>query len=129
MQRDRQQPRQPIRAQTINYGVEARDILDAITAAPGIEIDKGRNGLALRASTQVSYITWAKTGCGGIAARSGATLGSGTVTVHQNRNGTLTATSMTVTAYNGSHNAVAANAYLQIVWSDGFWSVFWEDCA
>lgn len=129
MPRERQNPRQPIRAQTINYGVDARDMLDAITGAPGMEVNKGRNGVSIRLATQVSYVSWAKTGGGGIASRSGTTLGSGTVTVYQNRKGTLTATSMTVTAYNGSDTAVAATAYIQIVWSDGFWSVFWEDCA
>jgi hypothetical protein len=129
MVRERQQPRQPIRAQTINHGVEARDMLDSISGAPGLEVDKGKNGISIRFAQQISYVTWAKTGGGGIAARSGATMGSGTVTIYKNMLGTLTATSMTVTAYNGSHNAVAATAYIQVVFSDSAWNVFWEDCA
>ena len=128
MQREFQQPRQPIRAQTVNYGVEAANRLDAITGCAGVEVDKGKTGIAIRFAQQISYVTWAKTGGGGVSARSGATLGSGTVTVYQNLKGTLTATSMTVTAYNGSATAVAATTYIQLVYSDGFYSVFWEDC-
>jgi len=117
MARPRQQAGKRPSARIINYGVEARDTLDQMAA-------KAPAPLGLYAQ-----MLWAKTGGGGIAARSGTTLGSGTVTIHRNMHGTLTATSMTVTAYNGSTTAVAATVYVRLLLQDGFYEVVWEECS
>lgn len=67
----------------------------------------------------------------GIAARSGATPGSGTVTLKGiDASGALVSTSRTVTAYNIASAAVAANTYVQLKreWVTGKFIVDFEDC-
>ena len=49
-----------------------------------------------------------------IAARSGTTVSSGTVTVYKQTGGTINSVSQTVTAFNLSTDAVAANAYVNV---------------
>ncbi len=73
---------------------------------------------------------FAKTGGGGVAARSGATLGSGVVTVYKaDALGVLSATTTTLTAYNLAGSAVGANKYIVIIPVAGLWVVAVEDCA
>lgn len=64
----------------------------------------------------------------GVTARSGTTPGSGTVSIWCNVSGTLTDTTMDVTAYNMSGGAVASAAYIQIKLIGGQWWVDVEDC-
>lgn len=64
-----------------------------------------------------------------IAARSGTTPGSGTVTLMQLAGGVIASTSITVTAYNWSSLAITANAYLMIHQDpNGAWWIGAEDC-
>ncbi len=64
-----------------------------------------------------------------IPARSGDTPGSGTVTIQKLDSGALTATNGTLTAYNFSASAIAADAYI-LVFRDEFGTdwVSSEDC-
>ena len=78
----------------------------------------------------------AKTGSGGIAARSGTTPGSATVTLYYVSSGVLTkrtdssGADVTVTAYNLSTTAVAGDAYIVIQPEllSGKLIATWEDC-
>lgn len=67
--------------------------------------------------------------CGSdIAALSGTTPGSGSVTIHVFDGSDFVATSWTVTAYNLSATAVTANKYLQLKWYGNMWLVDFESC-
>lgn len=79
----------------------------------------------------------AKTDGSGITARSGTTLGSGTVTLYQTNSSHQLATwndaagnPITKTAYNMSTTAVAANAYVVVMQEllSGKLIAVWEDC-
>lgn len=127
--RKQQHPRKPIRAQTINYGVEARNGLDDITVAPPLQCFRTHTGgilLSLAASSLGVAI--AQSGGSGIPARSSATPGNAVVTIQQFNGTALSASSQTVTAYNLSASAVGATKYLVLlkIWSR--WWVIWEDC-
>lgn len=65
-----------------------------------------------------------------ISAASGATLGSGTVTLCSRSGASLTADGESVTAYNagGSVTAGAGGAYVALGWVDGDWSVVVVKC-
>ena len=69
-----------------------------------------------------------KTDGGGIAARSGTTLSSGTCTVYTATGGSLASTSFTVTVYNLSATAVAASTYIIAIAAGGILIAVWEDC-
>lgn len=101
--------------------------------------EPGNGGIGV-SSSQPGHVGllgfWAKTGAGGISARSGTTLGNGTVTLHTAVGGTdaeyadANSAAVTKTCYNGSTTAVAANAYVfvcQEQLSGKFFAV-WEDC-
>lgn len=82
----------------------------------------------LRAA-RTAYI--AKNGGSTIAARSGTTPGSGTVTLYYiDSSNVLTSLGVTVTAYNLAGSTVAADAWLQVKLESGSgkWLVDWEDC-
>lgn len=70
----------------------------------------------------------AKSGGSGVPALTGTTPGSGLVTLQDFAPTTLTAQSGTVTAYNVSTTAVAANKYLVLAYVDGFWFIVMESC-
>jgi hypothetical protein len=70
----------------------------------------------------------AKSGGSGIPALSGSTPGSGTVTLYSFNGTTLSATTTTVTAYNMTSGAVAANAWLQLKLIAGYWFIDVEGC-
>jgi len=74
-------------------------------------------------------VLWAKSGGSGIAARSGSTPGSASVTIYTLASGSLATTGFTVTAYNASGAAVVADKYLQIVEIEDDWAANYEDCA
>lgn len=86
------------------------------------------NGLVVVKQT-VPQIILAKADSGGVPARSSTTVGSDSGVVVQYMNGTtIGATTFTVTAYNLSTDAVAADAYLQLTSIAGDWFVDYEDC-
>lgn len=72
----------------------------------------------------------AKVNTGGITARSGTTAGSGSVTAHKLVGTTITTTGETMTVYNLSDAAIAADRWVQCKreWYTGFWFVDFEDC-
>ena len=72
---------------------------------------------------------YAKAPGGGISARSGTTLGSGTVTFYTRSGATLTLGSTTATAYNPSTTAVGANKVIIVIGREGGpWDVVVESC-
>ena len=72
---------------------------------------------------------YAKAPGGGIPARSGTTLGSGTVTFYTRSGATLTLGSATATAYNPSTTAVGANKVIIVIGREGGpWDVVVESC-
>ena len=66
---------------------------------------------------------------GGIAARSGATLGSATCTLLSIADGTRSTTATTATVYNNFTSAVGGSVDIVAAKIDGVWSVIAEDCA
>jgi hypothetical protein len=72
----------------------------------------------------------AKVNTGGITARSGTTAGSGSVTAHKLVGTTITTTGETMTVYNLSDAAIAADRWVQCKreWYTGLWFVDFEDC-
>jgi hypothetical protein len=72
----------------------------------------------------------AKNGGSTIAARSGTTVSSGTVTLYYVSGTTLTSLGISVSAFNLSGTAVAADAWLNVApeAGSGKWFVTWEDC-
>jgi len=87
------------------------------------------SGSAQRALVRQAWpqILWAHS-ASGIAARSGTTPGSATVTVYTLASGSLASTGFSVTAKNASAAAVAASAYIQIVEIEDDWAANYEDC-
>jgi hypothetical protein len=70
----------------------------------------------------------AKNGGSALAARSGTTMGSGTVTLYDaDESGALTSAG-TATAFNLADTAVAANAWLQVKRIDGLYVIDFEEC-
>lgn len=66
---------------------------------------------------------------GGIAARSGATLGSATCTHYTVTGGTRASTSDTVTVYNDFTTAIGGSTDIVAIRVDGIWLAIAEDCA
>jgi len=104
----------------------------AIEAALNVDFGRGFEVHRSRAGTTIQYrppplCKVAKNGGSAIAAMSGTTPGSGTVTLY-NAAGPLTAENA-VTAYNlHPTGTVTANAWVKLIWIDGRWFVFWEPC-
>ena len=73
-------------------------------------------------------ILWAVAGSN-IPARSGATPGSGTVTIQTLASGSFASTGFTTTAKNASGAQIIAGKYLQIVEIEENWAGNYEDCA
>lgn len=69
-----------------------------------------------------------KNGGSAIAARSGSTLSSQSCTVYKGSAGSLTSLSRTISVYNLSTEAIAADAYIIAVLAGGIWIAVWEDC-
>lgn len=65
---------------------------------------------------------------GGIAARSGATLGSATCTMLSIAGGTRSTTSTSFTVYNDFLTAITGSVDIIATKVDGVWVVFAEDC-
>ena len=76
---------------------------------------KPKSNQVVTTSQWVPEIYLAKAGSSGISARSGSTLGSGTVTIYtRNDSNTLVATTREETCYNISGTAVDADAWIVI---------------
>lgn len=105
---------------------ESLESLMNLSVAPPLELSRNKNGYALRLVGGAG-ITIALSGSGGVAARSGTTPGSGTVTLYS-FNGTTISSGSTVTAYNMGASSVAGNTYLMLMAIGGYWFVVWEDC-
>lgn len=69
-----------------------------------------------------------KNGGSTIAARSGSTISSRSCTVYKGSGGTLTNLSRSITVYNLSTEAVAADAYIIAALVGDIWIAVWEDC-
>lgn len=109
-----------------------RRVVRQVLGEPQFSVDAGQRHPAFGLLTYL-----AKCDGSGISARSGTTLGSGTVTLYTtNASHQLTAwtdrngTAITKTAYNMSTTAVAANAYVVVVQEllSGKLIAVWEDC-
>ncbi len=122
------QPGQPITARAINAGIEARNMLDVIGVSPPLEMVNTKNGRFLRLAMAIPGTEIAQAGSGGIPARSGATPGSGSVTIQKFAPPTLAATPLTVTCYNLASTAVGATKYIVMLKVHGYWFAVWEDC-
>lgn len=72
----------------------------------------------------------AKTGGAAIAAVSGNTLGSATVSVWKVANGVRFDTNLDIKAFNTSESEIAEETFVHITYNtiDGIWYVTWEDC-
>jgi hypothetical protein len=92
------------------------------------EFKRGRSGTPVGHGGVPTYVAY--TGGSGIAARSGTTPGSATVTLYTLSGGTLATATTTDTAYNLSTSAVAASAYVVCMREQisGKLICVWEDC-
>lgn len=86
---------------------------------------KVRGGSNASAATIAAFVTPG----GGIAARSGSTLGSATCTRLTLSGGTRATTTTTVTVYNNFLSAVGASVDIKAAQIDGIWVVLAEDCS
>lgn len=80
-------------------------------------------------SSEAAGVKHFVTPVGGIAARSGATLGSATCTMLTIAGGTRATTAATATVYNNFTSAVGGSVDIVAAKIDGVWSVIAEDCA
>lgn len=93
--------------------------------------DNGSTGIGVTRKRIYSDMSIAYTEAPGIPARSGSTLGSGTVTLYGISDaGLLVATTETATAYNITQSAVVGNTYIVIGRETRTlqWVVIVEDC-
>jgi len=120
-------PGDPLRASVVNWLIGQVRKAMRFTVGPGLAIQQGATGWHITMTRQTST-RLAKAGAGGIAARSGTTLGSGTVTFQRIGGTAITDTAETDTAYHYGQVAVGANAYITVRQVDGQWLVTSEDC-
>lgn len=131
MPRDRQQVGKRPSAKLINYGVEARDLIDSITGGGGVNVTTGKNGVAVALGASVPGRELGIT-TSTITAASGTTPGSGTVSLYQPTygGGAAVSPSVSLTVYNWSVNKTVANsAHVMICKIHGVWFVDWADCS
>lgn len=107
------------------YGFNKADA-EALVASIATGDAEYREGLVRGASG--SQVKAFAAPAGGIAARSGATLGSATCTLLSVAGGTRSTTSTTYTVYNDFSTAVGANKEIMAAKIDGIWVVIAEDC-
>lgn len=113
----------------LNTLVDAANLILSmnVDGSSGLGLVRTTDGITLR-NTAGPFATLAKNGASTIPALSGTTVGSGTVTLYCLSGTTLTSMGITVTAYNMTNGAVAANAYLQLKRVGGKWFVDVEAC-
>ncbi len=127
----RQLPGKRVSARIINQGVEAREILDKITCAPGLNITTGATGISISQGVSIPGIEIG-IAVGDFGVASGSTLGTGTVALYQASFGGTTAAlgSVTQSAFNWYANSFAPNgARVFVVQSHGVRFVIDWDCA
>lgn len=130
MLRPRQEVGKRVSASIINQGVEARELLDSLTAAAPLEITTGENGIAIGFFGSLVGLELGVT-TSTITTRSGTTLGSGTVTLKQATfSGSLVTSSVSQTVYNYSTSKSVPNSTGVIIAKiHGVYIVIWADCA
>lgn len=109
------------------YGFNKEDA-EALIEKIGLrdEITPGRRiPVRARATGGIAHFV---TPSGGIAARSGATLGSATCTLLSIAGGTRATTATTATVYNDFTTSVGGSRDIVAAKIDGVWSVIAEDC-
>lgn len=97
-----------------------------VKAAPPLSLQERPDGISL--GFTANYFQFAKSGGSGIVAASGSTPGSGSVTLYKFDGTSLATQGRTITAYNLSAGAVAANAWLIVCQIGKWWFVIYEDC-
>lgn len=93
--------------------------------------DNGSTGVTSSRKGPYCEMALAYTGAAGVSARSGSTLGSGTITFYGISDaGLLVATTETATAYNITQSAVVGNTYIVVGRESRTfkWIVVVEDC-
>lgn len=131
MARKRQQVGARVSAEIINYGAEARDMLDQMSCGNGLNITTGKNGVAVGLGASIPGRELAITSST-ISAASGTTPGSGTVTLYQPTygGGAAVSPSVSLNVYNWSVNKTVANStHVMICKIHGVWFVDWADCS
>jgi hypothetical protein len=109
------------------WGFQERETAEQLKRMVGnvdVEYVEGKVRQSVVAKTQVFF-----TPSGGIAARSGATLGSATCTRISVTSGTRASTGSMQTVYNHFRSAVAGSTDVIASLIDGIWVVISEDCA
>ncbi len=95
--------------------------------ASGLELHRGKGGTFLRVNQREAIV--AKTDGSGMTARSGATMGSGTVSLYAFDNGgVLTNLALNETAYTFSATAIPANKYCLVMRANGLFIVVSVEC-
>lgn len=122
-------PGDPITARQFNGLLAEVARLSRLSATPPLVLRDDTGGPNL--GIDLPLVRFAQTGAGGIPARSGATLGSGPVTLQVLKSSgaivTLVAERVE-TAYNWAGTAVGASRYVLVYPIDGCWVVLSEDC-
>lgn len=104
---------------------DAESLLRHVGGGDGEYIEGRVRGGNVAAGTIAAFVTPG----GGIAARSGATLGSATCTRLTLSGGTRATTSTTLTVYNDFLSAVGGSVDIMAATIDGIWVVIAEDCS
>lgn len=133
MRRDheRQRPGHAIRARLLEGLARAVEGLVRLRVGPGLELTWVGDVPCLRLAAPAAptaTIQVAQAPAGGIAARSGSTPGSATVTL-ENLSGGSYSSGSTVTCYNWTNTAVGANHWIAMGQdASGNWTFLSEDC-
>lgn len=115
-------------AGSLNRINDSLESLSKVTVTPPLKISSGPHGINL--SLALPLIAKIGIPDANIAARSGATLGSGDVTVYAiGGDGAVYTTSQKVKCYNLSGSAISAGAYVIMIYLDGKWFAVFEDCS
>ena len=114
------------------YSAEARRVIERV-----VRTVLGNTPQAARGSVAASVMRLAKTGAGGVTARSSDTPGTGPVTLYElDTDGDLSekldsnGAAVSKTCRNLSTGAVAANSYVMVsqdLLTGSYWAI-WEDC-
>lgn len=121
-------PGEPLSARKLTRAQDALNTLGGITATPPLQVSRGAGGLVL-SMTNVIYSRIGKPDAD-IAAASGATPGSGTVSVWSlGSAGDMIDTTQNITAYNLSGEAVTSGVYVVVAFIDGKWFIIYEVCS
>lgn len=131
MFRPSQKPRKQISAQTIEHGVQARRILDQVTAAPPLEISWNGSSIVLRLAAKI-FDFWFGVTSGSITTGTRASPASGTVTLCKWTGSGLSTSGMpNVTAlsiWSGGGTGIASGKTVFMIRLFGLWFILGWDC-